>query len=454
MHVLEIVRELSATNSRLEKEAILERNKDNQEFKTWLHACLEPRLNFYIKKIPDYVAGVNSFNSITETITLLTNVLSTRSITGNAAIQYLVTLLTRLNPDDAKLIECCINKNPGCNVSTSTANKIFGDQFITDVPYMRCSLLKDVDIDSIPWEDGVYSELKADGLYSAASFDGNNINIESRNGTPFPIDQFVPLVTSIRTLAEHSDYGPFQLQGEMLVQDEKGNLFSRKESNGIMNSLIQGGELPNPECRVVYQVWDIIPLSEAKAKNKYKVPRKKRLADLEKFVGTDDENISVIEYEIVYSYAEAVEHFKKIRRRGLEGTVIKRPDAFWEDTTSRGQIKMKGEFQCELKVTGFNPAAKTSKNIDTFGSLLAESEDGNLEVSIPGFTDEMRQEIWNNRDKMIGTIISVVGCEVMKPGKTNKKHSIFLPRFDGIRTDKMVADDLETILKIQESALE
>lgn len=178
MHVSEIVRELSATNSRLEKEAILERNKDNQEFKTWLHACLEPRLNFYIKKIPAYAAGMNSSNSITETITLLTNVLSTRSITGNAAIQYLVDLLTRLNPDDAKLIECCINKNPGCNVSTSTANKIFGDQFITDVPYMRCSLLKDVDIDSIPWEDGVYSEcLSGDWLIECA--DGTHRTIES-----------------------------------------------------------------------------------------------------------------------------------------------------------------------------------------------------------------------------------------------------------------------------------
>ena len=39
--------------------------------------------------------------------------------------------------------------------------------------------------------------------------------------------------------------------------------------------------------------------------------------------------------------------------RGKEGVVLKNPTAIWRDGTSKEQVKLKLELDCDLKVIGF-----------------------------------------------------------------------------------------------------
>ena len=74
-------------------------------------------------------------------------------------------------------------KDIKAGISVSTINKVWPD-LIFSQGYMRCSLPKDVDLVEWPWKEGVYSQVKMDGMYAA----GSNKQMITRNGSVFPYD--------------------------------------------------------------------------------------------------------------------------------------------------------------------------------------------------------------------------------------------------------------------------
>jgi DNA ligase 1 len=440
MSVYNIIKTLEKTSSRLEKEQILSENSGNHELMQFFKLALDSQINFYIKKIPAYTLSGQAIE-FSSAMSLL-GVLSTRQKTGNEAIEYLNRIFSMLSMEDALMLERIIGKNPQCDVSTSTVNKIW-PELVTDIPYMRCSLVSSSDVNAFDWESGVFSQEKADGMFVNLSVTDSGVSITSRNGTPFPVDKFEKIKNSISHILS------VQFHGEMLVS-KKGQILQRKISNGIMNSVLHGDDFPK-DHEPVFVAWDMIPLSEATAKNKYKNSYKKRFEELQKTIIQND-SVSIIPTKVVYSYEEAYAHFQEMRKQRKEGTIIKCPTAIWEDTTSKKQIKMKQECDIDLKIVGFKDAAKTSKNSDLFGSILMESSDGKLEVSVTGFTDKLRKELFEMNP--VGKIGTIRGNELMKPSKTNKKYSVFLPRWIELREDKTEADSIEQIISIFESSME
>ena len=57
--ILDILKELEATSSRLEKEAILKREQNNALLKQVFFLAYDPFTQFYIRKIPSYVTEEN-----------------------------------------------------------------------------------------------------------------------------------------------------------------------------------------------------------------------------------------------------------------------------------------------------------------------------------------------------------------------------------------------------------
>ena len=112
---------------------------------------------------------------------------------------------------------------------------------------------------------------------------------------------------------------------------------------------------------------------------------------------------------------------------------------------------MKVEFNCELTIIGTKEGDKKSTK-GKLGSLLCESEDGLLYTGVgAGLSHELRDELWNKREELIGKIV-----EVKANGISTNKHggtSLFFPAFIEIREDKTKSDTLETIKEIEESAL-
>lgn len=448
MNIYEILTTLAETSKTNVKASILQDNKDNNVLSTVFERALNPTVNYYIKKIPIYTQ-ISSELSLSEAITMLDK-LSNRTYTGGEGIQHLKNILSRVSSEDASIVERIIKRDLRCGVNTATVNKIWKD-LIPEFPYMRCSSLSSSKIKTWDYSNGVISQLKADGRYNNGNkVKSGEVELLSRSGIPLPNEKFTGVVD---TLNQYFDDNT-QTHGEFLVMRD-GKILDREISNGIMTSISKGGDF-GPGEEAVYLIWDQIPLSESLPGNKYHVKYSERLENLKRQcaqIPEDHKYIQIIETRIVYNVDEAIEHFEEMLRLGLEGTVLKHPDAIWEDTTSKFQVKLKLEVDdVDLEIVGFNEG--NGKNKELFGSILCRSGDGLLEVNYSGFKDAVRKEISANREQLIGTILTGKSNSIMKPKKADGLYSLFLPRFKELRNDKLKADTLPEIEAKFESAID
>lgn len=439
--ILTLLNNLQSTSSRLEKEAILRSEQDNALLKRVIDFALSPYIQFYIRKIPAYMTDAVPTRTLDKALDDLT-LLSNRTVTGHDGIDWLTDILETLPPDDAQVIERIIQKDLKCGVSDSTVNKIWPG-IVADFPYMRCCLPKDAKLANFNWKAGVYSQVKADGMFANINvFADGNVTILSRSGSVFPMEKFADLEQEIRSKLLPDT----QTHGEVLVMVD-GAVAPREIGNGIINSVLKGGDFASNEVPTLL-LWDQIPQSSVVSGGQYNTPYDVRLRNLTK-QASDSTMLKLIDTRIVHNMEEAMIHYGEVLAVGGEGTILKDCDAIWKDTTSKQQVKLKLEVTVDLKIVGFTEGK--GKNADTFGSITCESCDGELVVNVSGFKDKKqrgiltRAEIHEIRDTLVGTVMSVTSNNIMPPTKTNPKYSLFLPRFAEFRTDKVVADSLQQI---------
>ena len=454
-----IIESIANTPSKNAKIAILKEHKDNELLREVLVAALDPTINYYIKKIPEFVSGQKPVNDLWWALTELTR-LQDRTVTGNNAISFLQSVLEQISVEDSKVIIKVIEQDLRAGFSESTANKVWSG-LIPDFPYMRCSLPKAVNLDEFSWEAGVYSQLKADSMFANVNhMMSGDVRILSRNGTQFPLDEFEYLVLDVKDTFPTNT----QTHGELMVKRD-GVVLPRQIGNGILNSVAKGGKFDKGDAPF-YLVWDQIALDAVVPKGTYKVPYSERFAALKTQL-TNSIFLELIPTRIVHSMAEALVHYREMLAEGLEGTIIKDANGIWKDTTSKHQVKLKLEVSVDLEIIGFN--AGKGKNTDTFGSIEVQTCDGLLSVNVSGFIDKhpidkkgkevrepgiyTRKEIIAMKDSLMNTIMTVDSNSIMPPTKSNPKHSLFLPRFTEFRTDKSDADSLEKVIQQFESAV-
>ena len=91
----------------------------------------------------------------------------------------------------------------------------------------------------------------------------------------------------------------------------------------------------------------------------------------------------------------------------------------------------------DLEVVGFEEGKGRLEG--TLGALIVKYKD-NL-VGVGGFTDVMKDEIWNNRDKYLGRIAEVKYKEITHD-KVTRKESLQFPTFVQFREEgKQVSYD-------------
>lgn len=451
MSILAILNEVVQTPKKTEKEAILKRNAEYDCLARVFYLAYQPTINFYIKKIPAYATntGATVFDeeqlTLSDALTKLVDVIACRKLTGHAAAGYLGDLLSQLSPDDAEVLTRVVLRDLRIDCGASTANKVWKN-LILDVPYMRCSLPKEVDLKAFPWAQGLFSQLKSDGSFTNVNyFDNGDVEFMTRNGNVYPNDEFGDVIAAVQRVPAQGH----QFHGELLVYKD-GELLERAEGNGVLNKIAKGGKLPAGHT-IKFVAWDMIPLVEAKPKNKYEVPYRVRLSQLETLIPLGLSGaVEVVETRVVHSIREAYEHYQEMLALGLEGTILKHPDAIWEDTTSKKQVKFKLDVTIDLEIKGFT--AGKGKNASTFGAIQMESSCGLLKVNVSGMKDKDRQFISDNREDFINTIAAVTSNAMTKVRKDGTR-SLFLPRLTELRNDKTDADSLERIILQFESAV-
>ena len=427
MSLNKIFEDLAANPSRNFKLDYLKQNAGNETLREVVRLALDPFTQFYQRKIPAYTPNTGNTASLAAILPGLFD-LSHRLVTGHDAIHHLQMMLEAVSPDDAKVLERIIQKDLKCGVQVSTANDVWMG-LIKEYPVMLCSGYDQKLVDKINYP--AYVQLKEDGMRFNAIITDGKCEFKSRNGKT--IDLLGNLEAEFIAMSHGIDC---VFDGELLVKID-GKIADRQTGNGILNKANKGTISKEEAALVTATVWDMIPYAYF-IDGYCPVPYSTRFKRLEDSVVSG--SIGVVPSIIVDSLDEAKAIFEQYLIDGKEGIILKDGNGVWEDKRSKGQIKFKGELECDLKIVGVEEG--TGKYAGKVGSFLCESSDGILKVSVgSGLTDAQR-EMYSDGD-LRGSVIAVK----YNARITNKQgeQSLFLPIFIELREDKDVADSSKDI---------
>ena len=447
--VLQLIDKIAASPGKLDKQALVNEGMNSPLFKQVCEYAYSPFKTYGLRQIPDRAShGVEAMFD-TSTWVILDGLIS-RELTGTAARRAVEDELNRLDDDSAELFTRMIRKDLRAGFSESTINKACKG-LIPEFPYQRCSLPKDAKLETWPWEEGAISQEKADGMFANVDHEeGGLVSIRSRQGSEFPMDKFADIAEDIRNRTTPGN----QHHGEFVVV--KGGKVCRREiGNGIMNHVLAGGDFA-PDEKPLYMIWDQIPLSSVVSKGKCNIPYKMRLGNLIKQLKTvPGTAITLIPTRIVKSLQDAYAHAAELMKDGKEGSVVKNPHGIWKDGTSKDQVKLKLEFEVDLKITAIVPGRAGTKNEGRAGSMTCTTSDNKLFTDVTVKNEAMRDKVDANPEDWIGRVITVVANDIMPPGDSSAVHALFLPRMveAAYRTDKTEADSLQRVFDQKEAAI-
>lgn len=424
MNLNKIFEDLAANPSRNWKLDYLKQNADNETLREVVRLALDPFTQFYQRKIPAYTPNTGNTASLAAILPGLFD-LSHRLVTGHAAIHHLQMMLEAVSADDAKVLERIIQKDLKCGVQVSTANDVWMG-LIKEYPVMLCSPYEQKLVDKINYP--AYVQLKEDGMRFNAIITDGKCEFKSRNGKT--IDLLGNLEADFVKMANGNDC---VFDGELLVK-MNGKIADRQTGNGILNKANKGTISKEEAALVCATVWDYIPyvlFTDGYSPTPYQT----RFERLELAVEGASDRIELVPSIIVDSLDEAKAIFEQYLIDGKEGIILKDSHGVWEDKRSKGQIKFKGELECDLKIVGLEEGS--GKYAGKLGSLLVESSDGILKVSVgSGLTDADRIAL--NSTSIIGKIIAIKYNARIK--NKQGQDSLFLPIFLELREDKTEAD--------------
>lgn len=440
--IFEVIDSVANTSGNNDKESIVASHIADPQFQQVLAFAYNPLITYGVANIPGNSGGDGEFTNDTW---LLLHMLSSRDLSGNAALDAIVQEMNKLSVKSAELLKRILRKDLRAGFGASTINKT-KKGLIPVFPYMRCSLTKQVKLSAWPWHKGVISQEKADGMFANVDHEtGGNVSIRSRQGSEFPLKHFASFIKEVQERISPNT----QTHGEFLVTVD-GEIQPRQISNGIMNHLLDGGELESNQ-QLAFFVWDQIPLDSVVSKGRYSVSYSARLAriigQLNSSKDRQNKCIGLIPTRVVYSLGDAYSHFAELLKLSKEGTVIKNPDGHWRDGTSKDQVKLKLDVDVDLKITDIVPGRDGTKNENRPGSMTCVTSCGLLKVDVTVKNEAMRDQIEANPNDWIGRVIVVRSNSILDPSESNEFYTLFLPRMaeTSYRVDKTEPDSLEQV---------
>jgi DNA ligase-1 len=413
--MFQIIQELEADNSRLAKEAIIEREKDNVELFEGFKLALSPYTTFGVKKVPSH-SGPDGQGLPWEAFKELCHLLSTRQLTGDDAKSAIELALSASTGNQWNYwYRRILIKDLRCGVSEKTVNKVKKNA----VPVFECMLAHDGANHEKKITGVLLIEPKLDGVrcITIVNYEARTVVQYTRNGKI--LENFSHISDSL--LANIDDLGrSFVLDGEVVSSSFQS----------LMKQVHRKDDVKAQDARLM--LFDIIPLSEFQ-KGKSVMGQKRRTALLKtlKPIFNKCENIDVInQIEIdLNSYVGELQ-FKEFNKEaienGFEGIMIKDPNAPYECKRSTSWLKQKPFIEVSLTVLGTEEG--TGRNEGKMGALVCEgTEDGKLiKVNVgSGFSDEDRDEFWSC--KVDGQVVEVRADAITQ--NQDGTYSLRFPRF-------------------------
>lgn len=216
----------------------------------------------------------------------------------------------------------------------------------------------------------------------------------------------------------------YVFDGELIYKNNEGLSDSSafQKGTGIANNKSESKE----ELKLV--LFDMLSKEEFDnkvSKDTYKT-RKKHLLDLKQY---ETENIEVV--QMFYEGTDQSEIWKWLdfcEQNDMEGCMLNL-DTPYECKRTKSLMKIKKFYDFDLQVVGYEEG--TGRNKGRLGAFVVNYNGNQVKVG-SGYSDEERINLWNDRDKYIGRVITVKYKEISKDKKTGLE-SLQFPVYCGIR---------------------
>lgn len=419
--VKEMIEEINKTNSILDKKKVLKKYNDLKEILRYTYddnIIYSVTSKNYIKfKKNDSKIKTNILNNYNSFFKLLSD-LSMRKITGDKALLYIYNYIKKYSEYE-DIILSIIDKNLKMRINTKLINSVFSNLIKEfNVALANKFEKKYLEKDNKKW----YISRKLDGIRCLCHIDINKKEVEfySRQGKRF--ETLSKLKSDIINNINKFEYNCF-LDGE--VVDMKNN---KEDFKGIMEKIRKKNYTINEPT---YYCFDIIKEDDF-YKQKSEEIFEKRIKILRNILNNNFEYIKLLEQ---YEYNEDImkEFIESSKENEWEGLIL-RKNVKYEGKRTNNLLKFKEMEDEEYKVIDIEIGKiryinKESGLEDEIETLTAVIIDYNNTKVGSGFSINERIKYYNNKDEIIGKIITVKYFE-----KT--KDSLRFPVFKGIHGEK------------------
>jgi DNA ligase-1 len=425
----EIIKLLESDNSRLAKESIIEQEltAKNTEFFEGIRTALDTLITFGLKQIDEKIdedgPGLD-WDSFSLIITGFVN----RQLTGNLARDTVQRMMNSATKEQWNYwYRRILIKDLQCGVSEKTINKVVKGHDEYSIPVFTCQLAHD----SANYEGKIsgkkYVEVKLDGVrVLTIVYPDGRVDQFSRNGKE--LVNFEHIKNQFSLVASFYNE-PMVFDGEVMsasFQDLMKQVRRKEDVNTV---------------DAVLHLFDIIPLADFEKGfcATRQEDRSRQVYHWHKMFKDSLPNIQVVGHELVdLDTIEGDIRLEEINAiaiaGGYEGIMMKDPEAPYECKRSTAWLKLKPFIEVSLEVVGFEEGTKRNKG--RLGAIIGAGVDDGKSIRVnvgSGFSDKLRTDIWNDRDRIKGDIMEVRADAITKSQEEGGSYSLRFPRFKCFR---------------------
>ena len=414
--VIKIFKQIQETSSTNDKKAIIAANKDNELFKKCLVFLLDGNINTGIsnKKInkkvepsselaPYYLCMNSTFEEVMDYLI--------KNNTGTDADIYEIQCFLDGHEEDREFYEQMITKSFRLGADAKVVNKCIPNL----IPTWEVMLGTSIEHCKLPENTWFSLSQKLNGnrcTYYNGEF------YTRQNKKYIGLDH---IKADIEKIPNAKD---FVFDGELVYKNDEGLSDSAafQRGTGIANNKSENKE------KLKLVIFDVLPKEDFDnkiSKDTYKT-RKQHLLNLKQY---ETENIEIV--KMFYEGTDQSEIWKWLdycEQNDIEGCMLNL-DAPYECKRTKNLMKIKKFYDFDLQIIGYEEG--TGRNKGKLGAFVVDYKGNKVNVG-SGFSDQERKDFWQNRDELIGRVITVKYKEISKDKKTGLE-SLQFPIYCGMR---------------------
>ena len=392
-----------------EKINILQKYKDNKDFTDILVLAYNDNKygfskNKLRKELDKYKENNSNFHSYWDNGFDMCKALATSNI-NNQLRDAVYSTISAMSEDLQEVWIRVLTKDLKCGISVTSINKAIPN-LIPVWSIQKASTYKEGKIKDGTW---IGITLKENGIHGTYY---NGI-IKSRQNKVF--EGLDHIINEINILLQY--FPDYVFEGE-LIRDNIDNV-SDNENFRLTTSILS--EEGADKTLIKLDLFDLLPKKEFDSLEPSTRTYKERLSQLKqiqsyinelglKYIGVCD---------ILYEGTDVSQIQKQldiVDSKGLEGCVVSL-DKPYQRKRLTTLYKVKSWKDADCKIIGYEEGTIGSKYEGMLGALIIDYKGNKVSVG-GGYSDEQRQEIWENRDSYIGKILQVKFKEETKNKET------------------------------------